>query len=191
MDLKYSVESLSNRNKEFRLRPAFSHGPGKKQRVLRTDRPESAQRPLIDPYFPFMKRQLKSRYVSAVEDAVSCLRWKHGPSQGSGTKLQSAQIIHGQRKYLPVLRSLPASVDLAGDSLALAANHLGEIDAAGVLNQDVESGRMIDGRQLEVRTGLPAIEHADEFLIDIDLRVIVQAVEDQVAPAAPASRRVR
>src|SRR3954447_26544609 len=92
-----------------------------------------------------------------------------------GSKLQAAQIVHGQREDLPVLGLFAGEGDVAGDSLALAANDGGEIDAAGVLDQDVERGWARSCRQLQVRRAQAAIERADEFLIEIHLRVIVEA----------------
>ena len=52
--------------------------------------------------------------------------------------------------------------DLAGDALALAANHGGEVDAAGVFDQDVERGGAAWNAGSSDGRGETAIERADE-----------------------------
>ena len=46
---------------------------------------------------------------------------------------------HGEGIDLPVGDGLAGEGDLVGDSLALASNDGGEVDPAGVLNEDVEA----------------------------------------------------
>src|SRR3954470_7754519 len=74
--------------------------------------------------------------------------------------------------------------DLARDSLAFAANDAGEIHASAVLHQDVERGRTRYRGKLQLRCRQPAVEGANEFLIQIHLRVIVKTFEAQLATGA-------
>ena len=86
---------------------------------------------------------------------------------------------------------LAADAHGASDAFALGADDLGEVHAAGVLNEDVEGGLPRIGGKCEMRLAEAAVERADEFLVDIDLRVIVEAIDGEFAAVAPFAICVR
>ena len=83
---------------------------------------------------------------------------------------------------------MAAEGDLVGDALALAANDSGEVDAAGVLDEDVEAGFRggdLDGEMALVET---AVEGSYEFFVDVNACVVVEAVENEVEAAGAGGK---
>ena len=99
-------------------------------------------------------------------------------------KVEPGQIIHRKGINLPMCRFLAAKRDLAGDALPLGPDYLCEVDSSTVLNKDVQSGSAGEDRQSDARSAKPAIECANELLIDIDLRVVMEAVKHQFTSIA-------
>ena len=75
-----------------------------------------------------------------------------------------------------MLRLAARDVDGTGDAFALGANDLGEVYAAGILDEDVEGCGNGDDGQREMRLTCAAVESADEFPVYINLRVVVHGL---------------
>ena len=84
---------------------------------------------------------------------------------------------------------MPPQTDGASDAFALRANDFGEVHASGVLNENIERcGHGYRG-QREMRLSEPPVERANELLVDIDLRIIVEPIDDEFAAGASGKLR--
>lgn len=86
-----------------------------------------------------------------------------------------------ERVDFPALRSLAGDGDSAGDPFALSAYDAGEIHATRVLDEDVEGRRNGDSGQREMRLADAAIKCADELAVNVNLRVVMEAVDGEFA----------
>ena len=94
--------------------------------------------------------------------------------------VEAGECGHGQGINLPVGEGVAGEGDGFGDALGFAEHGAGEVDAGGVFYEDVELGGA-GGGDCEGGLFVAAVESSDEFAVEIDLRVVVELVKDQVA----------
>ena len=109
--------------------------------------------------------------------------WKEtGSVAGFGQEAQMGEIIHRQRIDLPVRWCFAVERNSARKAFASAADDFGEVHAAGVLDQDVERRGVGLARDVERIGAETAVERANQLLIDVDLRIVVKAIETSLPP---------
>ena len=70
---------------------------------------------------------------------LQCAAVEAGACAGGGVEGELVWGTHGEEIDLPVGDGFAGEGDLVSDSLALASNDGGEVDTAGVLDEDVEA----------------------------------------------------
>ena len=87
---------------------------------------------------------------------------------------------HGQGVDLPVGEGLAGEGDGFCDAFGFAAHGWRKVDAGGVFYEDVKACGA-DGSDGEGGLLVAAIEFSGEFSVEVDLRVVVELIEDEVA----------
>ena len=94
--------------------------------------------------------------------------------------MQCLRMFHGQRIDVPASDRLPGQSNTSGDSFALAPQYRREVDPSGVLNQNVKTRFLAHRQRHGVLTQAP-VQSPHQFAVEIDLRIIVQIIERQLA----------
>ncbi len=153
---------------------------GNVQSCLRADAPNAAERVTVQPHRAFGERAGIEKSVIGLIDVERCAIKTRADAIGPG-KRKLFWICHRKGINIPTEERFARESDLFGDAFTFLSKNGIEIDAAAILDKDVQPRaipRHFQGQRILRET---AIKLADELAIQVNLSVIVEFVKNEIA----------